>query len=101
MRRALRRTRLATVLTLPLALSLASCEAVEREAQEAAQSIADLTVSQIGALASRILENPESAQEILESSGITVERLDEMVYEIASDAEKTAEYLQAVGEGGA
>lgn len=76
---------------------LSGCDAVQEQAEQAGRSLADFRAAEIGNLASSILDDPSRAEDLLESSGITAEDLDSMLYEIATDAEAREEYLEALG----
>ena len=50
----------------------------------------------VGSLAARILDNPAAADSLLAANGVDVQRLDSVMYDIASDPEARAEYLEAL-----
>ena len=57
-----------TMMMVGLCAVATACDMVQEQAEQAAGSLADLTVSQIGNLASSILEDPTRAEEILHCS---------------------------------
>lgn len=86
------------ILTMALLVALAACEGAREGRQDAGAMLADMTVREIGDLAGRIFSDPGQAEELLESAGISLEALDSLAYEIASDSEATAEYLRGLGD---
>ena len=84
------------IATVVLALAIGGCEGFQDQAQEIGSSVIDLTAQEIGGIAARILDDPAQAEMILEASGISLARLDSIVYDIATDAEASAEYLRGL-----
>lgn len=84
------------VVAVVLALAIGGCEGLQEQAQEVGGSLVDLTAGEIGGLAARIFDDPSQAETILEASGISLARLDSIVYDIATDAEASAEYLRGL-----
>ena len=86
-------------LPLVLLFVVSGCtqEEVESTSRSLGETLAEMTVSQIGTLASQILDDPAAAESLLEASGIELPALDSIMYDIASDPERRAEYLAALG----
>jgi len=83
-------------MAIGLLVALGGCGGGRDDAQEAARSLADLTARELGSLAARIFEDPGEAESVLQDVGVSVDRLDSLLYEIASDAEASAEYVRGL-----
>ncbi len=86
------------VLTTLALVGLLGCdqEQVESAVQQVGEAVAEMTVEQLGSIASRILEDPSSADDVLAENGIDVAQLDSAMYEIATNPEERERYLAAL-----
>jgi hypothetical protein len=71
------------------AMSVAGCDAeqIESAVRRVGIELAQMTVRELGDLASRVAENPGVADSILAANGVDIGRLDAILSELGSEAE--------------
>ena len=81
-----------------LLLALVGCSEgdVESAADDIGALLTEMTVGQIGDMASQILDDPSTADSVLAANGLDVRQLDSLMYEVASDPERRSQYLDAL-----
>ena len=72
-----------------IAMSAAGCEAEQMESamRRIGSELAEMTVRELGDLASRVAENPGVADSLLSAHGVDIGQLDSMLSELGSEAE--------------
>lgn len=70
------------------------------EAEVVGAALAEMTVRDLGDLASRITEDRSVADSLLSANGVEVGQLDEVLDRIGPDAEALAAYLASLGREG-
>lgn len=68
------------------------------EAEVIGGALAELSVQEVGELASRITEDRSVADSLLSAHGVEVGQLDEVLDRIGSDAEALEAYLESLGQ---
>lgn len=71
--------------------------ALGSEAERVGSAFADMTVSDLGDLASRIADDRSVADSLLAANGLEVGQLDEVLDRIGPDSEALAAYLSSLG----
>ena len=74
---------------IALVVSAAGCDAeqIESAVRQIGTELAEMTVGELGDLASRVAENPGVADSILSANGVDVGQLDSILTELGSEAE--------------
>jgi hypothetical protein len=91
-----------TALSIALALTLSGCgqtydqSAGEDAVAAAAETVKD-TVDRAVAVARDLESEGNSAEQVLAEHGITLEKFEELLYEISSDSELAKKFSEALG----
>jgi len=74
---------------IALVMSAAGCDAAQMESavRQIGSELAEMTVGELGDLASRVAENPGVADSILGANGVDVGQLDSILSKLGSEAE--------------
>jgi len=74
---------------IALVIGAAGCDAEQMESavRQIGSELAEMTVGELGDLASRVAENPGVADSILSANGVDVAQLDSILGELGSEAE--------------
>lgn len=86
---------------LVVAVALAGCEAeqVEDAVRRIGSEIAEMSMSELGDLAQRVIEDPSAADSLLAANGIDVDELNSIVDRLGEEAERVGEALADVPVG--
>ncbi len=84
-----------------LVLSTAGCNAedIESAVRQIGSELADMSVSELGDLATRVAANPGVADSILEANGVDVDQLEGILEQVGSSAEEIGAALADVPVG--
>lgn len=86
---------------LLLAVALAGCdvEQVEDAVRSLGSELAEMSMSELGDLAARVMEDPSAADSLLAANGIDVDELDAIVQNLGQEAERIGSALADVPVG--
>ena len=87
------------LLLLPLVFAGCDAEQVEDTVRRLGSELAEMSVSELGELANRVMENPAAADSLLAANGIDVAELDAVVRNLGQEAERIGEALADVPVG--
>lgn len=84
-----------------LAVALVGCEAeqVEDAVRRIGSELAEMSVSELGDLAARVMEDPSAADSLLAANGVDVDELNAIVSRLGEEAERVGEALSDLPVG--
>ncbi len=88
-----------SVLLLTVALIGCDVDQVEDAVRSLGSELADMSMSELGALATRVMEDPSAADSLLAANGIDVDELDAIVENLGQEAERIGAALADVPVG--
>lgn len=88
-----------SVLLLSVALIGCDVDQVEDAVRSLGSELADMSMSELGALATRVMEDPSAADSLLAANGIDVDELDAIVENLGQEAERIGAALADVPVG--